>query len=220
MSNNYGPKIVTDGLVLCLDAADRNSYPGSGSTWYDLSGNGRNATFLDGASISNNTFNLDGSSDGAQITSFPGIWNGSVSMEGWFFFDVTNTRDILCGTYISTLNINFERHTSDRLRIYWNADDNYSATGAAPYNQWLHIVLIRDKENSKLLYYVNGSLNTETSKSVTDYTTVETLRIGRDSRTDITNMDGKIGNLKIYTKALSSTEVLQNYNATKGRFGL
>ena len=141
-------------------------------------------------------------------------------MEGWFFFDENNTRDILCGTYNSVLDINFERNTSDRLRIYWNADDNSSATGAAPYNQWLHIVLIRDKENSKLLYYVNGSLNTETSKSVTDYTTVETLRIGRDSRTDATNMDGKIGFLKIYSKALTSSEVLQNYNATKGRFGL
>ena len=48
MSNNYGPKIVTDGLVLCLDAADQNSYPGSGNTWYDLSGNGNNGTLVNG----------------------------------------------------------------------------------------------------------------------------------------------------------------------------
>jgi hypothetical protein len=221
MAYFHSPRIVTDGLVLLLDAANTKSYPGSGTTWFDKSGNNRNATFIDNPTISNNTFNLDGVSDGAEIPSFPGIWDGSVTMEGWFFFNESNTRDVLCGTFDSTLDINFERHTSDRLRIYWNADDNYSSDNAAPANTWLHIILIRNKENSKLLYYVNGSLNTETSKSVIDYTTVETLRIGRDTRSaDTTNMNGKIGLIKIYNRSLSAAEVLQNYNATKGRFGL
>jgi len=47
----YGGAIVRDGLVLALDAADRNSYPGTGTTWYDLSGNGNNGTLNNGAAL-------------------------------------------------------------------------------------------------------------------------------------------------------------------------
>jgi len=68
MSYNTGPKIVTDGLVLCLDAADKNSYPGTGSTWYDLSGNGYHGT-INGATFSNNAFNFDGTDDYIDLSS-------------------------------------------------------------------------------------------------------------------------------------------------------
>lgn len=52
MANLYGPQTVTDGLILALDAADRNSYPGSGTTWYDISGNGNNGTINSGEFVS------------------------------------------------------------------------------------------------------------------------------------------------------------------------
>ena len=53
MALNYGPTIVTDGLVLALDAADRNSYPGTGNTWFDISGNGNNGTINSGEFVPN-----------------------------------------------------------------------------------------------------------------------------------------------------------------------
>lgn len=53
MALNYGPNIVTDGLVLALDAADRNSYPGTGTTWFDISGNGNNGTINSGEFVPN-----------------------------------------------------------------------------------------------------------------------------------------------------------------------
>ena len=51
MANLYGPRIVTDGLVLNLDAGNSKSYPGSGSTWYDLSDNSVNGTGINGAGV-------------------------------------------------------------------------------------------------------------------------------------------------------------------------
>jgi hypothetical protein len=87
MSNNYGPRIVTDGLVLCLDAADRNSYPGSGSTWYDLSGNNYNGT-ISGATFT--TFNNNGvfyfyqndsiSFSSLSMASYPGTISAGVDL--------------------------------------------------------------------------------------------------------------------------------------------
>ena len=52
---NYGPKTVTNGLVLCVDAADKNSYIGSGTTWTDVSGNGNNGTLTNGEFVPNSS---------------------------------------------------------------------------------------------------------------------------------------------------------------------
>jgi len=67
MGTFYNSNISTDGLVLCLDAANPRSYPGSGSTWYDLSGNGNHADLATGSmgleNWSNGTFNFNGSNE-------------------------------------------------------------------------------------------------------------------------------------------------------------
>ena len=66
MSLNHSPKIVTDGLVLCLDAASRKSYPGSGTTWFDRSGNGNNGTLTNGPTFSSDnggSIVFDGTND-------------------------------------------------------------------------------------------------------------------------------------------------------------
>jgi hypothetical protein len=71
MGFNYSPKIVTDGLVLCLDAANSRSYPGSGTTWFDLSGNGNNGTLANGPTFNannNGSIVFDGTNDYVEIT--------------------------------------------------------------------------------------------------------------------------------------------------------
>ena len=71
MAFNNGPRIVTNGLVLCLDASDRNSYPGSGTTWYDVSNNGNHATLTNGPTFSTSNggiFTFDGSNDYADVS--------------------------------------------------------------------------------------------------------------------------------------------------------
>jgi hypothetical protein len=71
MSIGYGPKLITDGLVLCLDAADSLSYPGSGTTWTDLSGNSNNGVFVNGPtydSSNGGSIVFDGSNDYIELT--------------------------------------------------------------------------------------------------------------------------------------------------------
>jgi hypothetical protein len=81
--------------------------------------------------------------------------------------------------------------------------------------------MIRNKEAGKFQFYINGELDTEPSVSSADIATVATpFRLGRDTRDGTTCLNGKIGNVKLYNKALTAAEVLQNYNATKSRFGL
>ena len=79
MAIAYNSKIATDGLLLCLDAANIKSYPGTGNTWFDISGNGRNANIRSGVEFSNNGFTAD--TRGEAITvSFPqqSVWTLSL----------------------------------------------------------------------------------------------------------------------------------------------
>ena len=84
MSNKYGPRIVTDGLVLCLDAADRNCYAGTGSTAYDQSGNGSNGTFINSPSYTTDyggCFTFEGTNDRIETVTYG--YQTNVSWEAW-----------------------------------------------------------------------------------------------------------------------------------------
>ena len=89
MAFNYSPKIVTNGLVLALDAANKKSYPGSGTTWSDLSGNGYTATLLNGtafSSINFGTFVFDGTNDNASIPYNTNLDPTSgITFEAWIY---------------------------------------------------------------------------------------------------------------------------------------
>jgi hypothetical protein len=226
MSLGHGASIVRDGLVLHLDAANIKSYPGSGTVWNDLIGNANSGTLVDGVGYSsdnNGAFTFNGSTQCIELSTYPQVFNGSVSMLGWFYFNVENTRDVLFSNYTATPNIGFERHTSNRLRVWWNsgANDVYSGNDLVPANQWLNICIIRNKELSQFQFYVNGTLRSNPSVSTADLTSVGgPFRIGRDIRTDFTALEGKCSYISLYSKALNDTEVSQNFNALRGRYGI
>ena len=87
MSTKYSPQIVTSGLVLALDAANKVSYPGTGTTWYDLSGNGNTGTITNGPTFSNvnlGTIVFDGTNDYVSIPSTSNFNNGNnITVEAW-----------------------------------------------------------------------------------------------------------------------------------------
>ena len=227
MALAHSPKIVTDGLVLSLDALDLKSYSGSGSTWYDRSGNAHNGSKISAPAFSSDNggvFVFDGADDGFSFSSVPQVFNGSVTFEGWFYFEDSGVRDILFGSYNeSGTKVNFERHTGNNLRLWWNngANDYLSSNNIVPSDQWCYVTMIRNKGAGKFQFYVNGELDTEPTVSSADIATVATpFRLGRDTRDGTTCLNGKIGNVKLYSKALTASEILQNFNATKSRFGL
>jgi hypothetical protein len=226
MGTAYNPKIVTDGLVLCLDAANPKSYPGSGTSWTDLSGNGNNGTLVNGVGYSSSnsgylTFN--GSTHGVELDSAPQLFSNSVTMIGWFYFNESNVRDVLFGNHDTTPAVNFERHTSNRLRLYWNtgANDIFTGNNVSLANVWQQICIVRNKEISKFQFYVNSIIVSDQNVTSADIATVSgTFRIGRDVRTDNTATNGNISKFCLYNRALTAQEIQQNFNATRGRYGI
>jgi hypothetical protein len=237
MSYNTGPKIVTDGLVLCLDAADRNSYPGSGSTWYDLSGNSYNNSLINSPSF--NTANggniiFDGANDYAQITSsskLTGITDvsascyvnmissGSAGSPGGIFnryFNTTGNNGWNIIANISGSTVSFSFNGRESSAAYFSNLTNYDYD----LNTWYYIVGVKQGTSWKV--YVNGNLevNNTNGNGTTTFGNNIIYFGGYPQFGTVHRSNFKIGLCGIYNRALSSDEITQNYNATKGRFGL
>ena len=225
MAISRGPKIVTNGLVLALDAADKNSYKGSGTTWKDLSGNNNNGTLTNGPTFSNSsrgTIVFDGTDDNIQLGNASNFVSANgITVNCWvktnvtevykkIFVTVTTGTQSITGVYFSL--------GPSPYNYYFGINGVQQATSTSNLSttQYNNICGTYDKSNIKL--YLNGVL-----LATTAYTTsISTSGIGRISGYDNGSeiWDGNISSVMIYNRALTATEVLQNYNATKSRFGL
>jgi len=216
----YNPRIVTDGLVLALDAGNTKSYPGSGTTWYDLSGNGRNLTLYNGtAHNADGYFDFDGTDDYAQ-TSDNGLGTGSViphTLEMWVNFDtLTSPRWWLAviGQY-GTGAHHWIGTTGSQFGA-WSANCQRSPS-LVGVSSWMHLVGTFD--GTTLTYYVNN-INTGGSCTANGFNFTNTnftigLKLGSEAY-----FNGKVAISKIYNRALTASEIQQNFNATRSRFGI
>jgi hypothetical protein len=235
---NYGPKIVKDGLVLALDAADTNSYPRTGTTWTDLSGNGYNGTLTNTptfstANFGNFTFN--------GTTQYVDVANTGTTLQ---FANTTFTVSLWIKTSSSASGTQLiskgATPSSGGWTIQLNSDGTVTgttkgSTGFNTYNRtsvaivndntWKNIVVIYTTNTTTLAsnttsIYINGNLSngTGTLGTIIYATTTDTVQIAR--RPTGNYWAGSWANTQIYNRALTTTEVLQNYNATKSRFGL
>jgi hypothetical protein len=223
MSISYNSSIVTNGLVLCLDAANPRSYPGSGSVWYDVSGNGRNLTLQNGPTFdgsNSGSLIFDGVDDWANTTD-NGIGVGSRlphSIDMWVNFNViTSTR-----WWLAVLG-QFGQGAHHWIGSSPTQTQFGTWAGACQRNPdlignniWLNIVSTYDGTN--LILYVN--LNPTASCEATDFNFTNSeftlgLRIGAESY-----FNGKIATAKLYNRALSAAEITQNFNALRGRYGI
>ena len=228
-----GPKIVTSGLVLALDAADKNSYRGSGTTWYDLSGNGNNGTLTNSPTFSNtNGGNIvfDGIDDyvnGGNLGSF--YSQGTISF--WMRSTaVENYRNPFSTTYLGfNVGIRFEQYTTVSPYggfnvIIGNDAGTYSSYDYSPIsiltvNSWYNVVLVWNSVANTVTGYLNNALKFNTSHTYWA-TTLPSISIGSGFDSG-RYFKGNIASVLIYkNKGLTATEVLQNYNATKSRFGI
>jgi hypothetical protein len=192
----------------------------------DLSGNSTNGTLINGPTFSSSnggSLVFDGNDDVVEITNFPQIFSGSICMCGWFYFNENNARDVLFGNYDGTGDINFEKYTSNRLRLWWNSGTNdvFSSDNVVSAGIWQYITIQRNKENQTFDFYVNENLVSQSNVLSADVSNSRnTYRIGRDIRTGVTALNGNVSQISIYSRALSANEINQNYLATKGRYGL
>lgn len=229
MALSRGPKIVTSGLVLALDAADRNSYPGDGGIWNDLSGNGNSGSFKP-TTNSGPTFN---SNNGGNL-SFNGtsqyIDCGNVlasltnlTLECFVKFGTqsTNFNGIISKTLDNTngWEIRTTSYTSTTTSVHFRYVGDTAATGAVTLTNGVWYHLLSTGTSGSQILYVNGVNSISNSVISTPSSNTNSLVIGKLAYAGLyANMS--VGYTRIYNKVLSATEVLQNYNAQKTRFGL
>ena len=218
-----GPDIVQDGLIIDLDASDRNSYVSGSTTWFDLSGNNRTFTTVNSNTFGGNYIELPGSGSRIQrIENFdwsaiPFTLSSWINMTDQTYPSVYDL--ILAGN--GHLSLNASSTPDLNIRITGGGGVSVVSGGSILLNQWYNLVATREENNYKL--YVNGSLvGTGTSSVLVYDANMSGIYIGYSPDVDAATrtMNGKIGNAQIYNRALSATEILQNYNAIKTRFGL
>ena len=227
MAFNFSPKIVTDGLVLCLDAANSKSIVSGSTTWTDLSRGGNNGTLVNGPTFdsgSGGSIVFDGQNDYCNTTYFGGI-NENYTFSIWGL-NPTNASS----TYLTRGRD--ARGNGWSLGIS-NAGGQFFAAvvttipstvqytvfgGSFTSNTWYNITGVWIN-GVGISLYINGIFIATTNTTSTSLrTSTDGWTLGSISSTIFSN--NKVANALVYNRALSSQEILQNYNATKGRFGL
>jgi hypothetical protein len=230
----FVPPIVTDGLVLHLDAGDSASYPGSGTTWTDLSGNGNNGTLvsMDGnnySSANGGYLDFDGSSDYVQGTISSSTFTGPHSICCWFYRQTVKQWAALFSNNVNTTSCSILTFidTSNSLGTNQsgiNATSIAVDLGADHLNKWIYGVItfggVSNGSAVNLYAYKDGSLLTNSGSLYWNMSSSSSYYVGRHWASAFQVHDGFISQVTIYNKALTQSEITQNYNALKGRYGL
>jgi hypothetical protein len=226
----FQPNIVTNGLVLNLDAINPNSYPQSGTIWYDTSGNNNNGTLTNGTSWTPNgaqtSFSFDGVDDYVNLgTNLPNSFT-NCTLETIYKVGAINKSQVLVSSYSNTTGNGWgiEQYASNQFNVFVfngsNAFVDIQSTIPPVVGQTYSISMVFSSLN-KLQMYINGNLHLE--KPTTFSSTIKTspfiTRVG-NWVANANYFNGNIYNIKMYNQALTAQEVLQNYNALKSRFGL
>jgi len=235
----HSPRIVTNGLVLALDAADRNSYVSGSTTWYDLAGS-NNGTLTNGPTFnsgSGGSIVFDGTNDYMSLATplIPSTSNWTYST--FFNLNVLVTGSVLYGQYIANagngrilIRVSDSVANSSQFSLFLGSGATYSntflyTTTTASINTPYNLTIVR--ENQTFSMYVNGTYNTGSTFAFTASILQTTPIIGGrgdngGSPTPVVAdfLNGKIYTTQIYNRALSATEIQQNFNALRGRFGI
>jgi hypothetical protein len=221
MTVNYNPGIVTSGLILCLDAANPKSYPGTGTSWFDVSGNNAIGTLTNGVSYSSNNLGIltfDGVDDRVNVVNtIPPLSNLTIEL-----FLRTSVVD-------GTQNIFLDQFFSLRYEISSNKFNIHLGNGSA----WAYTTLLSTTtvvantwyqtawtwNGSTAVMYVNGVAENSLSSGAASSTTGN-ITLGQHTPDTSYAWAGNMGSVKIYNQALTAAQVLQNFNATRGRYGI
>ncbi len=224
MAFNFSPKIVTDGLVLCLDAANTKSYPGSGTLWIDLSRSQTNGTLVNGPTFNagnGGSIVFDGTNDYVDLGNILNFGTNDFTIEFWC------RKSAVGNIYSKVISKGIYQLGGWTIMTYSAINSISFAFGnpevgayyVFPYtitNTWIHGTVVRN--SNQLTVYGNSQPGTPLTIT-NNLTSAYNLRIGNNSVLS-EPWGGNIPSVRIYNRALTAQEVLQNYNATKTRFGL
>jgi hypothetical protein len=227
MSVSGGPNISEDGLVLILDAANVKSYPGSETVWTDLSGNNNNGTLTNGPTFSAGNLGsivFDGSNDYGSIPNTSSLRPSTeLTVSMWIKANSITTgwvrllgQDPFSGGYLIFLESGGQLiralHYPNGSEVRCNT--NYSISTSV----FTHVTFTF-KMGDAIRSYFNGAASTTVglSAGTFSYNTSNPFLFGH---TGESWFNGNIAQIQIYNCALSPQEILQNFNATRSRFGV
>jgi hypothetical protein len=233
MAIAYNPRTVTDGLVLALDAGNRKSYPGSGTTWTDLSGRGNNGDLVNGPtydSSNGGSIVFDGSNDYVSINI-----NSLIYCIDFWIKPTTNLTYLTTGNFIMDFNngqqsIAFGSCTglvsNELITVFTNSNvdvgarSSYSST-IDSISGWINIVC--NWNGTDYIFTVNGNTKPTSSGGVNReiISSISPVKIGLSDGSGINGtFSGNISNVKYYNRALTPQEIQQNFNALRSRFSI
>lgn len=231
MSFYRGPKIVTNGLVLALDAADKNSYSGTGTSWNDLSGNGNNGSLINGVGFNQSN-------------------NGSLSLNATNYISVQNSASLQVGETFTINSWILAANLGNRYGIFSTRFDNVAGcwqlevgtasggtgrvavTGTGTWiwesnnnvvstNIWYNICYVKPNNATQGgTVYLNGVQLTPavtTAYTILNNTSIKVIGSGTAGGQ---LLPGNISQVSLYSRALTQNEVVQNFNALRGRFAI
>lgn len=228
MSYHNGPRIITNGLVLYLDAGNSKSYPGSGSIWNDLSGNNNNGTLTNGptfSSLNRGSIIFDGSDDVVNTVTATSLGINSVStgftISIWFKTS-GGVEYYLFDNFNGSNDISL-RVDAGVLEVYMAATGVINAVrfGSGYNNNVWHNFTITWNGSNLLTAYANSiSIGTNGTTLSGSFESNAAFRIGNRPASPGVFFPGNIAQVSVYNRPLSPSDIRQNYNATKGRFNL
>lgn len=228
MGLTHSAGIVTDGLVLCLDAGNLRSYPGTGTVWSDISKNGNDGTLTNGptySSLNGGNIVFDGSNDYVVTPSTTFTANNDFVYEVVIKSDSTyqQGKGILANkTYWNTGHGAAISHISNPQTIYGYVTTNISHydinSTVGPTYGWTHVVMRRN--NNDLRFFINGQQK-GTTRTIAGTITGESDKFWIGSVVDgLSSWLGNISVVRVYNRALTQREIEQNFNSLRGRFGI
>lgn len=227
MATNYNNKIVTDGLILCLDAADKKSYSGSGSSWTDRSGQGNHGTLVNSPAVGSGYIELDGTDDRiATGSKLSGTENGSIYL--WCNPSTPSTGNnvlVYQSSGVGRIWIYMSQSGVLVLNTYFGSGMDFylTGTGTNMLNKWGLVTITFDRNGYQKIYY-NAEFITSSDISTASAVSWNsgTLALGSFDYNGPSWYAAayKAANFLVYNVEHSAEQIAQNFNAQRGRFGI
>jgi hypothetical protein len=212
----HSPRIVMDGLVLTLDAGNTKSYPGSGATWTDIGGSQSNGTLVNGVgydSGSGGSLTFNGSNQRVSTNYKPSgersyfIWVKFSSLTHSSGYQLTGTQEFNAFTYIGIEN-------GGEVYYYAGANTGGNIGNPVTVNTWVNLGFVLNADGSRIVY--KNGVNIHSNTGGLGGTATLEFSVGCINQNYF--ITGNISQVSIYNRALSATEITQNYNALKSRY--
>ena len=222
MAVNTRNSIVTNGLVLALDAGNTKSYVSGSTTWRDLSGNNNSGSLVNGPTYSNingGSIVLDGSDDYVTFGNVAAL-NFTTPFSIGCWFRASSTQPSIDSAIMGNINGTYTGYmlwyNNNTVDFYFNGAIRANSTTSILANTWYNVVGVWT--GTTAILYLNGVLDASGAYSTPPSNGNPLFTIGQYQISR--NFAGNVSICTVYNRALTTQEILQNYNATKTRFGL